>query len=487
MIAMRNKKIAIWGAGNIGKQAFEFLEENVECFIDNDVTRWDSRFVGKIIDSPQKFKSVAYKYDVVIASVHGREIANQLDEMGFSNYYFYQSFFDDIYTKIKGKNDKKVAIVIEDMNNNNLTMSDYEGYFNFIMSQHSLDIEISCFSMLSLKAIGGMSFDRIYVYAPLTHAEIMYKLKDYQNVENLYEKRGFEIDRFVITPLPNDWDSERKSSDWIRNIKSSGLVEATDSYVETVNLNEEIPLFQLVEIETINRCNGICSFCPVNVHSVQREKRYMSDELFSKIINDLENIQYSGRISLFSNNEPFLDKNIIQRQIYAKKHLPNAIFHLFTNGTIMTLKDFKTIIENVDHLVIDNYNDVPELLPKVKEIVDYCKTQEGERYQDRLTVYIRKNNEILSTRGGEAPNGIQHNTFLNNSCALPFQQLVIRPDGKVSLCCNDPLGRFTLGDINTESIMEVWNGNKYAEIRKLIKRGRKNILHCSKCDHFQIY
>lgn len=35
-------------------------------------------------------------------------------------------------------------------------------------------------------------------------------------------------------------------------------------------LNDEFPLFKNIEIETINRCNGSCSFCPVNKKENQR-------------------------------------------------------------------------------------------------------------------------------------------------------------------------------------------------------------------------
>ena len=41
-----------------------------------------------------------------------------------------------------------------------------------------------------------------------------------------------------------------------------------------------------IEIETVNRCNGKCSFCPVNANEPQREYAKMSTELFYKIIQE---------------------------------------------------------------------------------------------------------------------------------------------------------------------------------------------------------
>ncbi len=61
--------------------------------------------------------------------------------------------------------------------------------------------------------------------------------------------------------------------------------------------------------------------------------------------------------------------------------------------------------------------------------------------------------------------------------------MVIRPDGKVSLCCNDALGQMTLGDVNEKSLQEIWFSNEYSLIREKTVKGRNNIELCSICDH----
>ena len=66
---------------------------------------------------------------------------------------------------------------------------------------------------------------------------------------------------------------------------------------------------------------------------------------------------------------------------------------------------------------------------------------------------------------------------------LPFQQLIVRPDGKVSLCCADALGKYTMGDLNNNTIQQVWSSGKYLNIRaEMKKNGRKNLMLCNKCD-----
>lgn len=60
--------------------------------------------------------------------------------------------------------------------------------------------------------------------------------------------------------------------------------------------------------------------------------------------------------------------------------------------------------------------------------------------------------------------------------------MVIRPDGKVSLCCNDALGKVTLGDVGKQSLMEIWHSRRYQTIRKVVGSGRGNFEKCAMCD-----
>ena len=67
----------------------------------------------------------------------------------------------------------------------------------------------------------------------------------------------------------------------------------------------------IIEVETLNRCNSTCSFCPVNVHDESREYNKMSESLIEKIGDELEALDYEGFVSLYANNEPLLDERIV--------------------------------------------------------------------------------------------------------------------------------------------------------------------------------
>lgn len=68
-------------------------------------------------------------------------------------------------------------------------------------------------------------------------------------------------------------------------------------------------------------------------------------------------------------------------------------------------------------------------------------------------------------------------------CILPFEQLVIRPTGEISLCCQDALGCYTLGDIRQMTLDEIWYGESFTKIRyALLKKGRQSLNLCKCCD-----
>ena len=69
-------------------------------------------------------------------------------------------------------------------------------------------------------------------------------------------------------------------------------------------------LFMDIEIETINRCNSDCSFCPVNRKTDPRTLHLMDENLFLSIISQLSTICYCGTVCFNINNEPLLDRRI---------------------------------------------------------------------------------------------------------------------------------------------------------------------------------
>ena len=132
-------------------------------------------------------------------------------------------------------------------------------------------------------------------------------------VDAIDRSKQLKFDRIITI-------SERMFEDICRKISS----QETKAYYESMLRTPK--LFKLIAIETLNRCNGTCQFCPVNANEEQRPYHLMSEELFHSIIGQLEKIKYEGQVALYCNNEPFLDKRIAQFAQYAREHLKMHIY-----------------------------------------------------------------------------------------------------------------------------------------------------------------
>lgn len=292
---------------------------------------------------------------------------------------------------------------------------------------------------------------------------------NYENIVKYYIKRHF--------PGVFAYKTKRKEKKYIKNVNE---VIAADC--KAYEKNGKWPLFKTIEIETLNRCNNVCSFCPVNKNDDTRAFRKMDEALFREIIKKLQMVNYQGSIGIYSNNEPFLDERICDFARIAKERMPQNHLYLYTNGILLTVEKFKEIMQYLDRMYIDNYNDALKLIKPVKIIYDFAKND--VQYKDKVRIRLRKLNDVLFTRGGQAPNRITDRIEpLRFGCLLPFRQMVVRPDGKVSLCCNDALGKMTMGDLNTESIEEIWNSDQYSSIRCALTKGREGVTAlCTNCD-----
>lgn len=249
------------------------------------------------------------------------------------------------------------------------------------------------------------------------------------------------------------------------------------------------PLFSAVEIETINRCNGLCGFCPVNRRLDARPLARMSDRLLQKILRELSALSFSGFLGIQSNNEPFLDKKIIDRVGAARRYCPNAHLYMYTNGTLLNVERLGKLLDTgIDSVVIDNYSNTLTLHENIRIIDSHFKAMRDRRYIERVTIVVQPENAVRTNRGGSAPNkqGPEYDEYkelLGVGCLLPFKQIVIRPDGKISLCCQDALGAVTLGNVNKHSLLEIWSGEQYSQLRQeLARNGRRNLALCKKCD-----
>lgn len=100
----------------------------------------------------------------------------------------------------------------------------------------------------------------------------------------------------------------------------------------------------------------------------------------------------------------------------------------------------------------------------VKPVFPRNPPKQGEYYpEEKFTVKGRKN------------------------CGFPFQRLVVAHDGRVAPCCvpwNDTL---YVGDVNKQSLLEIWNGPELAAIREAAKKVEYKEPTCLNCTSWASY
>lgn len=271
--------------------------------------------------------------------------------------------------------------------------------------------------------------------------------------------------------FPAELRSRLKVYDYKKRVKH--ILRQLDSLIKYNRLDH----FSSVDAENIAACNRRCSYCPNSSfdRGLMKHKRLMDIKVFHKIVDELSEMNFRGRITPNFYGEPLLDKRLPELMAYARRKLPRANITVFTNGDFLTLKLYKRLIEaGVDNFIISQHG--PTMPAGVKEVMDYRK----ENREDfvRIRYKVMEDTSCLLNRGGLVRS---KNIIKKKRCFKGAETLTIDYAGNVLLCCNDYLGSVKFGNAGNEGLLEVWNKPEYKKIRKELERGIARFDICKKC------
>ncbi len=253
-------------------------------------------------------------------------------------------------------------------------------------------------------------------------------------------------------------------------------------YIKFFMDKAESPYPCIVNIETINRCNGTCEFCTANKNAEKRPYMRMEDELFYRIIDQLKDWGYKGHLTLYGNNEPYLDTRITEFHKYCREQLPDSFIFLSTNGLLLDIDKVKAIVPYVNQLIINNYCTDRKLYDNIRTIYEYVKAQPDEFRDVDILIQMRYQKAVLTNRAGSAPNKKNTRKVVTETCLMPYTDMFIFPNGKLGICCCDNYEVSNLADLHEVGVKEAWNSDKYQKLREAIKDGRHNYPFCKYCD-----
>jgi radical SAM protein with 4Fe4S-binding SPASM domain len=263
-------------------------------------------------------------------------------------------------------------------------------------------------------------------------------------------------------------------------------------YLDRGQLPSEHPW--VIHLETRSLCNSTCAFCAAAANNPTRPAdALMPDALIDKILAELGAIGYANRLSFYSNNEPFLDKRIFDIVARARKAVPKAYLEIKTNGTTLTFDKVVRIFDaGLDMLYVNDYVTEGEPSKAIEALrAQLSHTQRfrgqsarGKYTSPRLTITTRNVNQVLTSRAGTAPNRLLRVQPLRVPCFRPFEMLTVNPGGLVSVCSDDVYFKAGMGNLNTQSIVEVWTSDKWQEMRRQLVTGNRAAYPetCRDCD-----
>ena len=258
--------------------------------------------------------------------------------------------------------------------------------------------------------------------------------------------------------------------------------KSQDAYCAWFLAQNEAPMPHVVNIETINRCNSECEFCSANIHAERRPFMRMDEKLYYSIIDQLADWNYKGHLTLYGNNEPFLDTRLVEFHKYAREKLPNSFIFCSTNGLMLTVKRVQELKPYINQLIINNYSLEMKLHDNVQEVYDYIKAHPEEFKDLDVQVQMRYIKEVLTNRAGSSPNKQATEKVITEPCLLPFTDVWITPNGKVGLCCCDNFEVTDFGDLHTTLLKDIWDSEQMKQMRTQIAAGRQNYPFCRHCD-----
>lgn len=242
-----------------------------------------------------------------------------------------------------------------------------------------------------------------------------------------------------------------------------------------------------IQIELNNTCNANCKMC--NIPEMKREKGYMSDELYRRIIKEANELGVEY-ITPFLHGEPFLRKDYISKLKLINEFAPNSKITIFTNGSLITkdiLKDLSHI-KNIEQIVFsfpggdkESYEQVTGLNFEhtVQNVKDAFEILDGQNLRISMPVCeenAESESDFYSLWKGYPCSSYKTYNYLgdkNNTlsqkcyeqCDRAFRTMTIMWDGRICLCCMDSEGRYVMGNLSQDSLLSIWNNEKYSKLR----------------------
>ncbi len=274
------------------------------------------------------------------------------------------------------------------------------------------------------------------------------------------------------------------------------------------------------QIELTNHCPMTCQMCP-RTHSMHRPHGFMSLELFRSIIDQA--VRSTPHVFLHHFGDSLLHPALGECIRYASER--GIWCYLSANPALLNETRIRALVDNGLHelvLSLDGVTastsravrgpaaeNVERAERRIGELIEYRK-QAGRTTPVIILQIVRQKQNVHEVdawlrkwKGMPGVDRVKVKSYvvwngreeminelsLNGSpdptsvtCDKPWTSMTILWDGRVVPCCFDHDGLLTLGNVNDQSLDEIWRGESTRELRRSHRSGDfSNISLCEKC------
>jgi radical SAM protein with 4Fe4S-binding SPASM domain len=266
-----------------------------------------------------------------------------------------------------------------------------------------------------------------------------------------------------------------------------------------------VPLFDWLEIETQGDCNRRCKTCLRQSYPHKENPSHqgrfptrwkvghgkkMEILTFKSIIDQAIDMGFTGTVNLQHYNEPLLDDRLAELAAYVKTKPEVKDVRAFTNGDLF---------DEVRAQELDGLFDI-------FHIALYMPREKQEIREEWLRGLFKKTH--LEFTGGlhrashysppEQWEDLDHYLYdtmdhanleelikvqREKPCLHNNHMLIIAYDGTILHCCEDYVGHFGLGNVNSMSLKDIWESPKHRQLVEDLScaGGRKKNPYCDNC------
>lgn len=252
-----------------------------------------------------------------------------------------------------------------------------------------------------------------------------------------------------------------------------------------------------LQIETNSTCNAACRFCIYPVVEESRRGKLMSMDLYSKIVREAATFTSITFLTLNGLSEPLLDPKLAERIKMARDLRPDWFIYFHTNGVYLTSDRFRALQDagtsfvsvSVNALNAEQHEKAMGLVGKYDKVcnnlTDAIANSETTDVEctaimdiDNFTEEDARN--FLRKWGDRRTNGRGKCVYVGNwsgdmlarrpfkaneCCERAVKQIYVMYDGRVTACCFDPTGKMIFGDLNKQTLAEVYSSAEYLGFR----------------------